>query len=260
LRCSETLQCRVAAKSASSERGTPVGAQQRRGQPERFVAVHHLPGLALSPGQKTLTSGAFGRSSRLMKPSVRLTKVGDQNVRASVETMRSGANSRSKSFGLASSASKNGCHAATAAPAREALEHHRDLQRVVAAQPQLLAPVRADQTLRAEVERQPDQLAERRIRGRLDGQVDRAERLGQRMHAQGQSRDDAEVAATAALQGPEQIGWVQALARRSWPSAVTTSASSRLPAAVPNAFEKLPKPPLCTSPATPTVMQPPPCT
>ena len=31
-------------------------------------------------------------------------------------------------------------------------------------------------------------------------------------------------------------------------------------AARPKAFEKLPKPPLCTRPATPTVMQPPPCT
>ena len=31
-------------------------------------------------------------------------------------------------------------------------------------------------------------------------------------------------------------------------------------AAVPKPFEKLPKPPPCTRPATPTVVQPPPCT
>ncbi len=55
-------------------------------------------------------------------------------------------------------------------------------------------------------------------------------------------------------------GSLQALAMRTAPSAVTTSASSRLPEASPKALEKLPKPPLCTSPATPTVMQPPPWT
>ena len=38
------------------------------------------------------------------------------------------------------------------------------------------------------------------------------------------------------------------------------SASSSPAAAVPKALEKLPKPPLCTSPATPTLVQPPPCT
>lgn len=55
-------------------------------------------------------------------------------------------------------------------------------------------------------------------------------------------------------------GWEQALAVRAVPSAVTTSASSSPAAAKPKAFEKLPKPPLSTSPATPTVVQPPPCT
>jgi hypothetical protein len=44
------------------------------------------------------------------------------------------------------------------------------------------------------------------------------------------------------------------------PSAVTIFASSRLTAAKPYAFEKLPKPPPRMSPATPTVVQPPPWT
>jgi len=55
-------------------------------------------------------------------------------------------------------------------------------------------------------------------------------------------------------------GLVQRLAIRTAPSAVTISASSRLAAAIPYAFEKLPKPPLWIRPATPTVMQPPPWT
>jgi hypothetical protein len=50
------------------------------------------------------------------------------------------------------------------------------------------------------------------------------------------------------------------LAIRTAPSAVTTSASSRFAAAVPNPLEKLPNPPPRTSPATPTVVQPPPWT
>ena len=55
-------------------------------------------------------------------------------------------------------------------------------------------------------------------------------------------------------------GSEQALATRTLPSAVTTSASRRLAAAMPKCFEKLPKPPLWIRPATPTVQQPPPWT
>ena len=58
----------------------------------------------------------------------------------------------------------------------------------------------------------------------------------------------------------KRSAFVQALQMRTVPSAVTTSACSRLAAASPKALEKLPNPPLCTRPATPTVMQPPPCT
>ena len=53
---------------------------------------------------------------------------------------------------------------------------------------------------------------------------------------------------------------MHALATRTAPSAVTISASSNPAAARPNRFETLPNPPLCTSPATPTVTQPPPWT
>ena len=53
---------------------------------------------------------------------------------------------------------------------------------------------------------------------------------------------------------------MQAFTTRTTPSAVTTSASSMLAAAIPYRLEKLPKPPPRTSPGTPTVMHPPPCT
>src|ERR1700733_5504807 len=55
-------------------------------------------------------------------------------------------------------------------------------------------------------------------------------------------------------------GFEQALAILISPSAVPTSASNGLAPARPKAFDQLPKPPPRTSPATPTVMQPPPCT
>ena len=53
---------------------------------------------------------------------------------------------------------------------------------------------------------------------------------------------------------------MQPLTVRIFPSAVTTSASSRLAAAIPYRLEKLPNPPLWMRPATPTVAQPPPWT
>src|SRR5215468_3557223 len=62
------------------------------------------------------------------------------------------------------------------------------------------------------------------------------------------------------LSAQNRSGLRAALAIRTAPSAVTTSASSRFAAAVPKPFEKAPKPPPCTRPATPTVVQPPPCT
>src|SRR5262249_9574492 len=62
------------------------------------------------------------------------------------------------------------------------------------------------------------------------------------------------------LSAQNRSGFWAALAVRTAPSAVTTSASSRFAAAVPKPFEKAPKPPPCTRPATPTVGQPPPCT
>ena len=90
--------------------------------------------------------------------------------------------------------------------ARQALEHHRDAQDVAGAKADLLAPVRVDQVLGAEVDDQADELAERRRRRGLDRHVHRAEVFRQRMHAQGDARHDAEAAAAAALQRPEEIG------------------------------------------------------
>src|SRR5580658_5597178 len=62
------------------------------------------------------------------------------------------------------------------------------------------------------------------------------------------------------LSAQKRSGCEQLLTTSARPSAVTTSASSSPAAAVPKALEKLPKPPLCTRPATPTLVQPPPCT
>jgi hypothetical protein len=72
------------------------------------------PACPWSPGQNTLVGGAPGRSSRLMKPSVRFTKVGAQNSRADVETIFSSENSVLNSSPAASTASMNGFHTACA--------------------------------------------------------------------------------------------------------------------------------------------------
>ena len=49
-----------------------------------------------------------------MKPSARLSSVGDQKVRAEVDTIFSGAKSMEKSCGAAATESRNGCHTACA--------------------------------------------------------------------------------------------------------------------------------------------------
>ncbi len=51
---------------------------------------------------------------------------------------------------------------------------------------------------------------------------------------------------------------MQELTTRTWPSAVTISASINPAAALPKRFEYEPNPPPKVRPATPTVMQPPP--
>ena len=67
--------------------------------------------------------------------------------------------------------------------------------------------------------------------------------------------DELHVPPPPPLRVQNRSGLVRALAMRTWPSAVTTSASSSDAAAVPEFFEKLPNPPPWTSPATPTVVE-----
>ena len=68
------------------------------------------------------------------------------------------------------------------------------------------------------------------------------------MGVQRQPGDDPEGPAAAALEGPEQLPVPDRVGDRTAPSAVTTSASSRFAAAVPNPLEKLPNPPPSTRP------------
>src|SRR5262249_56011914 len=60
------------------------------------------------------------------------------------------------------------------------------------------------------------------------------------------------------LSAQKRSGCEQALTILTSPSAVTISASKRFAAAIPYAFEKIPKPPPRIRPATPPVIQPPP--
>jgi hypothetical protein len=140
------------------------------------------------------------------------------------------------------------------------LEHHGDREDVARLEGDLLAPVRIEEALAVEADDPPDQLAERGVRCRLDRHERRAEKFRQGMGPQREPGHHAEATAIAALDPRNRSGWVQVLAILTAPSAVTTSALSRLAAAIPYAFEKLPKPPLWIRLATPTVRHPPPWT
>ncbi|CAM5352776.1 hypothetical protein RLIN73S_03274 [Rhodanobacter lindaniclasticus] len=140
------------------------------------------------------------------------------------------------------------------------MAQHAQVQ-LAAAETHLLAPVRIEQIAAIKRDCLGDQGAIRGIGGCLDRAEHRAEERRQFARAQGQPGDHAEAAAATALEAPVQVRIrARCCAMRTWPSAVTTSASSNPAAAAPSCLEKLPKPPLCTSPATPTVVQPPPCT
>ena len=90
-----------------------------------------------------------------------------------------------------------------------------------------------EQALAVEAEHLADQTAEGRIRGRLEGRKHGAEEGWQVVRFQREPGHDPEAAPTTAFDRPEQVRWVQALAIRTAPSAVTISASSRLAAARP---------------------------
>ena len=87
----------------------------------------------------------------------------------------------------------------------EALEHHGDAQDVVAAEGDLLAPLRIEELLAVEGDEALDQLAVGGIGLGSHVHEHGAEELGQLARPEREPRDDAEAAAAAALQGPEQV-------------------------------------------------------
>ena len=87
----------------------------------------------------------------------------------------------------------------------EALAHQRDLQRVVRPDGNALPPVGIEQAVGVEVDESTDQSPECRIGSCLDLCADRAERRGKLVGSQREFRQDAEAAAAAALDGPEEV-------------------------------------------------------
>jgi hypothetical protein len=113
-----------------------------------------------------------------------LTSVGDQKVRADVATIFSGENSTFHSLS-SSSASRNGCHTACA-PLRSRPWNTIETLSTLSGRKRICSPQCGfEQAGAAEVERHADEAAKGGRRRRLHRQVDGAEILGQRMHAQG---------------------------------------------------------------------------
>ena len=92
--------------------------------------------------------------------------------------------------------------------------------------------MRVHQAVGVEINEVSYQRSEGGVRRGVNAGADEAEAVWRLMCPQRQPRYDTETAAASALEGPEQIG-MQALAMRTIPSAVTTSASNRDAAAVP---------------------------
>ena len=168
-----------------------------------------------------------------MKPSVRLKKVGAQKVRASVATMRSGEKARSKSSGLASSAAKNGCHAATAA-LRERPWKTIDTWSRLPRRKRICSPQCGPTSARAQKSSvRPISLRNAAAEVAATSMLTAPKVSGSACTRSVSRVTTPKLPPPPPLSAQKRSGFVQALARRTWPSAVTTSASSRLPAAVP---------------------------
>ena len=179
--------------------------QQCRAQPGRLVAVQNLAGLRLIAGPEDIAGGRVG-------PIIS----GDEAQRAfdqrgGPEIPRRGGDDFERREVDSDVLRRRRQRVEKGLPhghrlgAVQALKDHGHVERVVGSKSQLLAPVRADEALGAEVKRQADESAKGRIRRRAHREVHRAEALGQRVHAQSQARDDAEAGAAAAFEGPEKL-------------------------------------------------------
>ena len=87
----------------------------------------------------------------------------------------------------------------------DALEEHRDVERVVGTECRLLAPTGIEETVGVERDEPRDEAAERRIRARVNRRVDDTEEFRQVVRAQRELGHHAERAAAAALQRPEEV-------------------------------------------------------
>src|SRR5271154_5266286 len=83
---------------------------------------------------------------------------------------------------------------------------HLDLERVIGPEARLFPPVIVKETLAVEAHKLTDQAPIRIIGRRLDREADHAEILGKVVQLERNSTDDAEGAASAAFQRPEEIG------------------------------------------------------
>ncbi len=110
---------------------------------------------------------------------------------------------------------------------------HADLQHIVRPELGLLAPVIVEKLLMVEGDKLADETAVRLPRCGLDIEVRGSEKFGKLPHPQGHLLITPKLAASAAFNAQKRSGFVQAFAMRIFPSAVTTSASSKPAAAVP---------------------------
>ena len=115
----------------------------------------------------------------------------------------------------------------------QSLEDHVKQQCVIGPKGDRLAPVGIEEHLVIEAHERANQIPERGIRIGLDEALDRAEESREFVGRERYFGDDAEATAATTLECPEKIGIAAGVAISTLPAAVTTSASSKLAAAIP---------------------------
>jgi hypothetical protein len=143
---------------------------------------------------------------------------------------------------------------------REALEDHPDLQAVVGPRDRLLAPMGIAEARRIELDEAGEEPAIGVVGARAKSEVHSAEGLGELVGGQRHARDDAERAAPAPFQRPEEIGLAGLVDNAGLGVGGDDLGFQQARRDCAVGFGKAAEAAPCTRPGTPSVVQPPPWT
>ena len=209
----------------------PIGFEKRRRQPGGLVGIPDGAGLAEVAGPENIVlrrAGAIVSDHEARKHA--------QQGGVPEMPRRQRADVRRRHDGKVLRGSRHPIEERTPHGLRlllvEALEDHRNLD-AAAPDVDLFAPMRIEKRLPVEFEDFGDEAAIGVVGQRLDRRKNPATLVGERVRAQSDARDDAEVPPPPPFSAQKSSGSAQALTILATPSAVTISASMRFAPARP---------------------------